>query len=289
MINQPLDDTTLETLAEIVCGDQEGIKYRKGGELGQFFVRAGLRCAPHDGSTRKWWTLDRLREFNRQPVDIEKILLRLAEPREYPGDTKTLNEVIRRLNLLLAVEGIRIEIDGTKPKLTKTSATVAQEMATVSAAVATPDFSKLCQDGTLVPIMETRWKEIIHCQEAHAWLASIVMMGGLLESLLLGFLLSNPKAANTSPSTPKDPSGKPKQFPDWKLAEMITVAHEVGWIQKDAKDFSHTLRQYRNLIHPYEQRSTGMNPDEDTARICFAVVSATINDLMAVVSAGGRP
>lgn len=289
MINQPLDDTTLETLAEIVCGDQDGIKYRKGGELGQFFGRAGLRCASHDGSTRKWWTLDRLREFNRQPVDIEKILLRLAEPREYPGDPKTLNEVIRRLNVLLAVEGIRIEIDGTKPKLTKTSPTVAQEMATVSAAVATPDFNKLCQDATLVPIMETRWKEIIHCQEARAWLASIVMMGGLLESLLLGFLLTNPKAANTSPSTPKDPTGKPKQFPDWKLAEMITVAHEVGWIQKDAKDFSHTLRQYRNLIHPFEQRSTGINPDEDTARICFAVVSATINDLMAVVAAVGRP
>lgn len=289
MIDQPLDETTLEALSYIVCGDEQGTKYRKGHEIAPFFRKCGLRSSDHDGSTRWRWTLEQLQIFNQAPANIEKILLRLAEPREYPGDTKTLNEVIRRLNLLLAVEGIRIEIDGTKPKLTKTSATVAQEMATVSAAVATPDFSKLCQDATMVPIMETRWKEIIHCQEARAWLASIVMMGGLLESLLLGFLLTNPKAANTSPSTPKDPSGKPKQFPDWKLAEMITVAHEVGWIQKDAKDFSHTLRQYRNLIHPYEQRSTGMNPDEDTARICFAVVSATINDLMAVVSAGGRP
>jgi hypothetical protein len=284
MIDQPLDETTLEALSFIVCGDEAGTKYRKGHEIAPFFGKCGLRSTEHDGSTRWRWTLDRLREFNRQPADIERILLRLAEPREYPGDPKTLNEVIRRLNLLLTVEGVRIVIDGTKPKLTKTSPTLAQEMVTVSAAVATPDFNKLCKDATLIPIMEARWKEIINCQEARAWLASIVMMGGLLESLLLGFLLTNPKAANTSPSTPKDPSGKPKQFPNWNLAEMITVAHEVDWIQKDAKDFSHTLRQYRNLIHPYEQRSTGMHPDEDTARICFAVVSATINDLMAVAS-----
>jgi len=31
---------------------------------------------------------------------------------------------------------------------------------------------------------------------------------------------------------------------------MIDVAHNVGWLGMDVRQFSHALRGFRNLIHP---------------------------------------
>ena len=63
-------------------------------------------------------------------------------------------------------------------------------------------------------------------------------MGSMLEGLLLGICQRNPAVANKCPSAPKDAKlGKIKHFADWKLAEMIDVAHQVGWIGIDVKKF----------------------------------------------------
>jgi len=42
MIDQPMDETTLEALSLIVCGDEEG----KGHEIAPFFRKCGLRLYP---------------------------------------------------------------------------------------------------------------------------------------------------------------------------------------------------------------------------------------------------
>lgn len=64
-----------------------------------------------------------------------------------------------------------------------------------------------------------------------------------------------------------------------KLAEMIDVAHQLDWIGIDVKKYSHSLRDFRNLIHPYEQMMYRFKPDEDTTNISWLVVQAVINDL----------
>ena len=76
-----LDGQTLDALADLICGDG-GPEYRQGWKLPLFFRRAGVECPDHDGSTRKWWTLERLQEYNRRPEEVEQVILRLAEPRE---------------------------------------------------------------------------------------------------------------------------------------------------------------------------------------------------------------
>jgi hypothetical protein len=73
---------------------------------------------------------------------------------------------------------------------------------------------------------------------------------------------------------------KPKLFREWTLSDLINVAHEVGWLRADVKRFSHTLREYRNMVHPYEERSLKDRPDSDTCAICWDVVKAAINDLL---------
>ncbi len=45
------------------------------------------------------------------------------------------------------------------------------------------------------------------------------------------------------------------------------------------KKFSHSLRDFRNYIHPYEQVSSRFNPDEHTARISWQVLKAALFQL----------
>jgi len=94
----------------------------------------------------------------------------------------------------------------------------------------------------------------------------------------------SPEYAFCAKSAPKDNQGNVKKYWDWALSDMIDVAHEVGWIKADVKQFSHSLRDYRNMVHPWHQRAKGEKPDEDTCKICWQVVVAAINDLIRVFS-----
>jgi len=143
-----------------------------------------------------------------------------------------------------------------------------------------PDFASLLDDSTLGDILSNRWLEAQKCLDREAHLATIIMMGSLLEGVLLAVINSHPRKGNAAPSCPKDrKTGKPKKFADWKLREMINVAHECGWLQRDIKDFSQELRDYRNMVHPWHQRAMKFEPDEDTCDICWRVVRAAVADL----------
>ncbi len=274
-----LDEKTLEILAELICGDA-GPHYRKGWELPIFFRNAGLQCPDHDGSTRKWWTLDRLREYNADPSKIRRILLRVANPKEYPGEPHKANEAIKRLNDILSVEGLRVYMDGIIPKVQEILPTVPDPDKSVRQfEIQVPDFDKLTSDSNLASILKSRWREIINCVNGESYLAAIILMGSVLEGVLLAFVQKYPREANRVPSSPKDKNGKIRQFGEWNLNDLINVAHDCGWLQLDVKKFSHILREYRNLVHPWEQRVRREFPDKDTARICWEVVRAAINDL----------
>jgi hypothetical protein len=107
------------------------------------------------------------------------------------------------------------------------------------------------------------------------------MMGSILEGVLLHKVEANFKLANQANAAPRDPkTGKPRSIADWGLSALIDVAHEVGWLQGDVKRFSHSLREYRNLVHPYMQRALRETPDADTCSICWQVVRAAVSDLL---------
>jgi hypothetical protein len=274
-----LDESTLEALAELICGD-DGPFYRKGWQLPRFFRNAGLNCPDHDGSTRKWWTLDRLREYNEDPLKIRQVIQRLANPKEYVGQADIVNKVINQLNQILAVEGQRVSLDGIAPKIIEISPTIPEPGTTKDLfAIPIPDFDRLVTDPSLASILESRWREVTKCIEAGAHLAAIILMGSILEGVLLAITTAYPKQANQAPAAPKDVSGKVKRFGEWTLSNLIDVAHDCGWLQTDAKKFSHVLREYRNLVHPWEQRARDEVPDEDTCRICWEVVRAAMNDI----------
>jgi len=274
---KPLDNTTLEAIAELICGDN-GPHYRTGRELPVFFENAGLRCPPHDGSTRKWWTLERLKEYNKDPSAMEKIIKRLANPKEYAGDLRITQNVIDKLNQILSVEGIKVELKGVTPILREITPTLIEKKKRVI--FPTPDFSAVIDDAILSEILKNRWSEVTKCIESGAYLAAIIMMGSILEGALFSVILKYPEEANQAKTAPKDKEGKVKKFWEWSLSNMINVAHELGWLEGDVREFSHTLRDYRNMVHPWHQMTKGETPDEDTCKICWQVVVAAINDLI---------
>lgn len=281
-----LDDSTLETIAETICGQDGGgfagysspSPYRTKPEINHFFSRAGV--SPNgQSSTRKWYVLESLRAFNGSP-ELERVLLRLASPMEYQSDSDSLHAVVAHLNTALSLEGLELYLDGVTPRLRGRVATAAPPKPAFKRE-ATPDFHKLVSDSVLANILAFRWDESQRCVEAGAHLAAIVMMGSILEGALLHRVESNIAVANAAKSSPKGKDGKPRAIADWGISGLIDVAHEVGWLQGDMKRFSHALRESRNVVHPYIQRLLSEAPDRDTCAICWQVVRAGISDLLA--------
>ena len=88
-LRQKFDPATLDSLADFICGDDQEKypEYRSSGYLTRFFNNIGINIA-HDGSTRKWWVLEVLKQLSLN--DIEKVVLRLVDIREYKADKNKL-------------------------------------------------------------------------------------------------------------------------------------------------------------------------------------------------------
>lgn len=135
-------------------------------------------------------------------------------------------------------------------------------------------------DEMIVSIMNSRIIEIQKSIENRAPLSAILMSGSVLEGLLLGTAVANMREFNECSSSPKSKdNGKVLPFHEWTLNSLIDVAYGVGILELDVKKFSHSLRDFRNFIHPYEQMSAKYNPDIDTAKISWQVLKAAISDL----------
>ncbi len=135
-------------------------------------------------------------------------------------------------------------------------------------------------DGSVSTILEQRIQEVKKCLQANAALSAIFLCGSILEGILLSIATTNAKEFNQSNSSPKNKeTGKVKQFHEWSLNNLIDVAYDLGFIGLDVQKYSHSLRDFRNYIHPYQQMSSGFNPDMHTAKISWQVLKATINDL----------
>jgi len=132
-------------------------------------------------------------------------------------------------------------------------------------------------DPAMEQILAARIKEAIECVASKAPLSGIIMCGSILEGLLLAMALKNPASFNQAASSPKlKDTGKVKPFHEWSLANFIDVAHEVGLLRLDVKKFGHALRDFRNYVHPFEQRASNFQPDEHTAQICLQVLRAAV-------------
>jgi hypothetical protein len=136
-----------------------------------------------------------------------------------------------------------------------------------------PDFGPFTADAKMQEILRERWQECVRCIEGQAPLAATVMMGGLLETLLLGRINREAKRAPifTAASAPRDKAGKTLMLQDWGLKDYISVAHELKWITVSAKQVAEVLRDFRNYIHPHKQHMHNVRLTGEDAALLWNV------------------
>lgn len=141
-------------------------------------------------------------------------------------------------------------------------------------------LDKLKIDSSIIGILNSRISEINSSIKSKSALSCIILCGSVLEGILLGVASSKPQQFNQCEISPKNrDTQKVLQFNDWTLSNFIDVSHKLGLLGLDVKKYSHSLRDFRNYIHPYEQMSSGFNPDIETAKISWQVLKAAITDL----------
>lgn len=141
------------------------------------------------------------------------------------------------------------------------------------------NLTRLSIDAPFQRVLEQRIGEIHKSLNADAALAVIFLCGSTLEGLLLDAATKNSQQFNQANSAPKDKSGSAKQFHEWTLDSLINVAHEVGLLSLDIKKHSHSLKEFRNYIHPRQQAIQNFIPDAHTAKISWQVLQAAIANL----------
>jgi hypothetical protein len=289
-LTSELDSAFLESLAEFICGDDTDRfpEYRSSSYLTRFFQDVKVD-AIHDGSTRKWWTLATLQQL--QPSDIEKIILRLVSIKTYRGDKMKLSLAVRSMNEILLMENYKVGFVGINPAIFRAEGIAFDAIDILNGVNIDEkgflekqfdediDISQLNLDSVVTSILQDRVAEIQACPRTKVSLGTIFLLGSTLEGVLLGCMLKDVPKFASSLKAPKDKSGKVRAIYDWKLSEMIDVAADMSLLGLDVKKFSHSMRDFRNYIHPYQQMSQNFNPDEHTVAICWQVFKAAFRDL----------
>jgi hypothetical protein len=262
-----LDANTLEELARVICGD-EHLYYRKGYEIARFLEHAGWQRVPeYDGEYRREWTLARLTERREDPTELEKVLLRLADPREYLDEPDQLPGVISAVNAFLIHEGARLENPGGRPRLVVCDPSLAHpgSQGPVELRAAMTD---VISDQAMAGLLQHRLDEARTCYANGAHVAAIIMLGSLLEGVLVYVVLE------------RDASLLGNKSPDHvSLDTLIKTCHDASWIGADVERLCHELRKYRNFVHPRAEIREAHTPDRDTLDMCWPVVNAVLNDL----------
>ena len=139
-------------------------------------------------------------------------------------------------------------------------------------------FAKLPVEPAMSSALVGRMEEAHRCVEAKANLAAVVLCGSVLEGMCLGFGCRHPERVNRTFTAQYNKP--PKQFPERKLKEWIDVLGRLGDLSPNIEKFGHSLRDFRNYVHPAEQLAHRFTPDQHTARIGFQVVVAAAEDLV---------
>jgi len=278
---------TLEKLREIINGDNIA-NYRTGSRLVEFFNELGAHDTYGQGFPSRYaYTDEKLQSINGTP-ELDKCIRNAFAVIDFVGRIKELDDLISGFNKYMAFDKWQVIRDNdiiTFKKLDR----VILEANEVNVETGEDEFLKqifkvdinsMGLELAISDIIEQRLSEIEICIKNNASLASILLIGSVMEGILLGTALMFPLQFNKSLSAPKDRNTeKVKKFQDWTLNNFIDVSSEIGILKQDVKKFSHVVRDFRNYIHPYEQMGSKFSPDKQTALICYQVLKAAINQI----------
>jgi len=281
-----LKKKTLEKLRNLI---NEETEYRSGPKLVQFFNELGFNDIYGQGFPSRWmYTDEKLSQINGTP-ELDKCIRNLFAPVNYIGRISELDKFIEEFNQYLVFDGWKVVRKGKEITFTKATEKDLEKSLFTSEKDEEEDFlskefeeislEKIRLDGIVTDVLNSRLEEIKKCLSVGAPLSVIFLCGSTLEGILLGIAIKFPKQFNQAKYSPKSNNNKVKQFHEWTLNDFINVAYELGLLREDVKKYSHSLREFRNYIHPYQQVSSKFEPDEHTAKISWQVLKAAIFQL----------
>lgn len=281
-----LNTKSLEKLRMLI---NEETVYRKGFQLVDFFNSLGFNDIYGQGFPSRWVYTDQKLEIINGTPRMEQCIKAVLHPSNFIDKIEHLDGCMESLNKYIAFDKWKITRNGADINFQRLDKVEIKEPskpdhATTENQFLSREFSnisvnKIGLEGMVSEVIDGRIKEIERCYSSDAYLSVIIIAGSTLEGILLGLANQYPKYFNTAKSSPKDKSGKVYELSKWSLSSFIDVAYELGLVQHDIQRFSHTLRDFRNYIHPYQQMSSGFNPREHTAKICLHVLKAAIQEI----------
>ena len=281
-----LNKKTLEQLRVIINGDGTG-DYRNGSQLVSFFNDLGFRDTYGQGFPSRWaYTDEKLKKINGTP-ELDKCIRNTFAVINYVGRISELDNLIKGFNQYLAFDKWAIVRDNDSISFRRLDKVVVIENTDkMSPEIGEDEFLRrafnidldaLGLDANVYEIIKLRLNEVEICIGNGAPLASIFLIGSIMEGILLAVASSHQKQFNQAQSAPKEKNtDQVRKFQDWTLSNFIDTAFEIGLLKQDVKKFSHVVRDFRNYIHPYAQMSSHFSPDKQTALICFQVLKAAI-------------
>lgn len=284
-----LPDDAFLAIADIITGDAEGSPRVRGSfGLTRLFSRCGV-AVEYDGSSKRAWTTRQLKEVGHD--GFIKILAQLLSPTEYGGDHGAAADASALLDRSLIRTGVRFSlIDGTG-SFTRADPVVIEPLTTAASAhsgLVMPDFEQLDISAAEAQNFLFTWREIELCYRATAYLAATIMLGSLLESILLVALKRNRGKLAPAGVIYHDARNQERPPEKWSLSEMIEAASQLGWTNQKARAFSHSLREYRNLVHPELRRRPNDMPTGHECLIGSIIVASLVNDLRTAINSTSK-
>jgi hypothetical protein len=129
-------------------------------------------------------------------------------------------------------------------------------------------------DANIRKIVERDYPELLTAFSASCKKACLILAGSLIEALLLDFALQNATAVHSLQSAPRQPDAH-----RWSLEELIDVAVAINPALAPAQTMSHTVRRYRNLVHPAAELRGNMRVELEEARVAISVVQIIHREL----------
>lgn len=123
-------------------------------------------------------------------------------------------------------------------------------------------------------ILERDYSEIQRAYIAKCWKSVIILSAGAIEAILTDQLLQKPSAARASAKAPKEPD-----ISKWDLANLIAVAVDLNIVSPGVEKLSHSVREYRNLVHPGNEIRRKLVFDAEEAKIALEVLHIVYRDL----------
>ena len=130
------------------------------------------------------------------------------------------------------------------------------------------------KDEKLKEIIRRDYSEIVKNFATECYKSVIILCGGIIEALLLYKLRENEQVAKKSNKAPKE-----DDIEKWDLNHLIEVATDIKIIKEPAiNKLSHSVRDYRNLIHPGKELKSGLKVKPEEAKIAFEVLNILIRE-----------